>query len=82
MPKKVLDKQSRDVRHQKKNAKNYTKPRKQLEQERRTEGLQSAIGTSNKGFAMLQKMGYKPGMALGKEGKYILCGVECALNQM
>ena len=39
-----------------------------LEAEKREEGLNSAIGAENKGFALLSKMGYKPGMALGKTG--------------
>ncbi|GFG35070.1 hypothetical protein Cfor_05079 [Coptotermes formosanus] len=39
-----------------------------LEAERREEGLNEAIDDSNKGFALLQKMGYKPGMAIGKSG--------------
>ncbi|GFY48283.1 g patch domain-containing protein 11 [Trichonephila inaurata madagascariensis] len=44
-----------------------TKSRKELEEESRNIGLESAIGSDNKGFAMLQKMGYKPGMKLGPE---------------
>ncbi|GFT07244.1 g patch domain-containing protein 11, partial [Nephila pilipes] len=44
-----------------------TKSRKELEEESRNVGLDSAIGSDNKGFAMLQKMGYKPGMKLGPE---------------
>lgn len=39
---------------------------KQLEQERRDEGLNSAITFENKGFAMMAKMGYKPGQSIGK----------------
>lgn len=33
------------------------------------EGLNTSINSSNKGFAMLQKMGYKEGQALGKSGE-------------
>lgn len=44
-----------------------TKSRKQLEEESRNEGMDNAIGADNKGFAMLQKMGYKPGMKLGPQ---------------
>ncbi|KAG8224523.1 hypothetical protein J437_LFUL004214 [Ladona fulva] len=40
-----------------------------LEAERREEGLQEAIPADNKGFELLQKMGYKPGEALGKTVK-------------
>lgn len=44
------------------------RPIKVIEAQRREEGLQEAIGTGNKGFALLQKMGYKPGTAIGKSG--------------
>ncbi|KAG8197422.1 hypothetical protein JTE90_014907 [Oedothorax gibbosus] len=43
------------------------KSRKELEEESRNIGLDSAIGSDNIGFAMLQKMGYKPGMKLGPQ---------------
>ena len=39
------------------------------EHEARTKGLATHISTENKGFSMLQKMGYKEGMGLGKSGK-------------
>eukprot|EP00250_Pteridium_aquilinum_P006051 c16037_g1_i1 orf=586-1368(-) len=39
------------------------------EDQHRLEGLGSAISSSNKGFKMLQQMGYKPGAALGKHGQ-------------
>lgn len=42
------------------------KPVKQLEAERREEGLNSAITSDNKGFSMLAKMGYKQGDAIGR----------------
>ncbi|EZA58631.1 hypothetical protein DMN91_009031 [Ooceraea biroi] len=42
------------------------KPIKVIEQEKREEGLSSAISNSNKGFQMLTKMGYKPGQGIGK----------------
>ncbi|CAH1791413.1 unnamed protein product [Owenia fusiformis] len=45
------------------------KPKKVLEHEKREEGLNSAISSENKGFALLQKMGYKPGQAIGKQGQ-------------
>ena len=38
------------------------------EQENRKEKLDQALDESNKGFAMLAKMGFKKGMGLGKEG--------------
>ena len=46
---------------------NKTKKTKvNLEIEKRHEGLQKSIDSSNKGFAMLAKMGYKAGDSLGK----------------
>eukprot|EP01134_Creolimax_fragrantissima_P006245 CFRG6245T1 len=39
-----------------------------LEHERRTQALNTPLDSTNKGFNMLRKMGYKPGNALGKEG--------------
>lgn len=41
---------------------------KVLESEKRKEGLEKPIEQNNKGFAMLQKMGYKPGTSIGKTG--------------
>lgn len=49
--------------------KNRVKPKKVLEAEKREEGLKSALSSENKGFALLSKMGYKPGMAIGKKGE-------------
>lgn len=43
------------------------RPMKEVQRERLQEGLSTAISSSNKGFAMLQKMGYKPGTSLGKD---------------
>jgi len=42
-----------------------------LESERRKEGMEKAIDENNRGFALLQKMGYKPGRGLGRKGKNI-----------
>ncbi|XP_063231884.1 G patch domain-containing protein 11 [Bacillus rossius redtenbacheri] len=44
------------------------RPREALAAERLQQGLCEAIGGDNRGFALLQKMGYKPGTALGKTG--------------
>ncbi|XP_071445339.1 G patch domain-containing protein 11 [Hetaerina americana] len=63
-----VDIEKRKAETDEKNKKRY-KPHGQKEVERREEGLREAISTDNKGFALLQKMGYKPGDALGKSGK-------------
>ncbi|XP_022091325.1 G patch domain-containing protein 11-like isoform X2 [Acanthaster planci] len=44
------------------------KPIKEREQEHRLKGLGNALSSQNKGFALLEKMGYKQGMGLGKTG--------------
>jgi hypothetical protein len=53
-------------RKQDEEQKDKFKSRKIQEQERLEEGLQNAIGSNNKGFAMLSRMGYKAGQAIGK----------------
>lgn len=45
---------------------------KVLECEKRKEGLEKPLEQNNKGFALLQKMGYKPGDGIGKSGKHWL----------
>lgn len=54
------------------NQKNRQKSLKEEEKERRDSVLKSALGNENKGFALLQKMGYKSGQALGKSGEGIV----------
>lgn len=41
---------------------------KAVEAEQRNLGLNNALTSANKGFRLLEKMGYKPGMAIGKAG--------------
>ena len=45
-----------------------TKSLKVKEAEKREEKLNTALDESNKGFALLSKMGFKKGMGLGKKG--------------
>ncbi|KAK7504149.1 hypothetical protein BaRGS_00004453 [Batillaria attramentaria] len=59
---------AREKKQQLSNETNKVKPKKVIEQEKRTEGLTTAITSDNKGFSLLQKMGYKPGMVIGKKG--------------
>ncbi|KAG0166531.1 hypothetical protein DFQ30_007078 [Apophysomyces sp. BC1015] len=49
--------------------KGYNKPRAQLEREAREEGLKRSVEADNKGMKMLQKMGFKKGMTLGKDSQ-------------
>jgi len=42
---------------------------KVLEEQQRQEGLEKAIDSKNKGFSLLQKMGYQPGSGIGKNSK-------------
>eukprot|EP00668_Euglena_longa_P003690 GGOE01004331.1.p1 GENE.GGOE01004331.1~~GGOE01004331.1.p1 ORF type:complete len:320 (-),score=68.21 GGOE01004331.1:213-1172(-) len=41
-------------------------PTKQLQEDRREEGLQAPIPQANRGFQLLARMGYQPGAGLGK----------------
>ncbi|MEE6475169.1 hypothetical protein FKM82_010650 [Ascaphus truei] len=54
------------------NLKNRQRSLKEVEMESRDTMLNVALGSENKGFAMLQKMGYKKGQALGKKGDGIM----------
>lgn len=58
----------KEQKHKEANLKNRQKSLKEEEKERRDTVLNSAIGNENKGFALLQKMGYKKGQSLGKHG--------------
>ena len=68
MSDKVVREMKVKARHKELCKKNKTKPVKVLEKEKREEGLKTTLDAGNKGFAMLQKMGFKPGMSLGKQG--------------
>ncbi|XP_061083737.1 G patch domain-containing protein 11 [Conger conger] len=68
MVKRVKDAIKREASHKEKNEKNRQKTYKEQEQESREAVLHNSISNENRGFAMLQKMGYKAGQGLGKHG--------------
>lgn len=61
------DKRQFELEKRKEKMKEQNKPITIIEHEKREEGLSNAITNTNKGFALLMKMGYKPGQGLGKE---------------
>ncbi|GLV43310.1 uncharacterized protein CBL_14012, partial [Carabus blaptoides fortunei] len=50
----------------KKQERSVIKPLRVLEDEKREAGLNAKLPESNKGFELLKKMGYKPGIGIGK----------------
>ncbi|KAF6040210.1 GPATCH11 [Bugula neritina] len=68
---------------QEENRKKLQKPLKVIEAEKRDEGLNKSLDSTNKGFALLQKMGYKPGDGIGKsgEGRREPVGIELKVNR-
>lgn len=63
----------KELKQKEKNIMNRQKTYKEQEKESRETALQSSISNENKGFALLQKMGYKAGQGLGKAGKFLVC---------
>ncbi|XP_038628471.1 G patch domain-containing protein 11 [Tachyglossus aculeatus] len=72
MLRRIKEVRQKEEKHREANLKNRQKSLKEEEQERRDTVLKNAIGNENKGFALLQKMGYKSGQALGKHGDGIV----------
>ncbi|XP_077438217.1 G patch domain-containing protein 11 isoform X2 [Vanacampus margaritifer] len=68
MVRRVKETMKREEKHKENNIKNRQKTFKEQEKESRETALQNSISNNNKGFALLQKMGYKSGQGLGKEG--------------
>lgn len=71
MVRRVKEAMKKETLAKEKNIKNRQKTYKEQEKESRETALQSSISNDNKGFALLQKMGYKAGQGLGKEGKFL-----------
>ncbi|RUS72553.1 hypothetical protein EGW08_019690 [Elysia chlorotica] len=67
-PKHVQQKAGKEKLQKEADRKSRTVSRHKLEATQREAGLNASIAPSSKGFALLQKMGYKPGMGIGKEG--------------
>lgn len=71
MVRRVKEAIQKEEKQKEANEKNRQRSIKEEEKERRDLVLKSALGNENKGFALLQKMGYKSGQALGKSGKFV-----------
>lgn len=72
MVRRVKEAMKKEMKHNEANVKNRQKSFKEQEKESREAALQNSISNENKGFALLQKMGYKPGQGLGKQGKCLV----------
>ncbi|KAE8601594.1 hypothetical protein XENTR_v10013731 [Xenopus tropicalis] len=72
MPRRVKECYEKEEKHKEANIKNRQQKLKDVEKEKRDTKLNEALGNENKGFALLQKMGYKKGQALGKKGDGIV----------
>ncbi|KAH9507291.1 G patch domain-containing protein 11 [Bulinus truncatus] len=68
VPKRIQEKFDKDKKQQEAQKQNKTVSIRKLEITQREAGLTASIPIESKGFALLQKMGYKPGMGIGKKG--------------
>lgn len=69
MVRRVKEAMKKESKQKETDIRNRQKTYKEQEKESREAALESTISSQNKGFALLQKMGYKAGQGLGKEGK-------------
>ncbi|XP_066474201.1 G patch domain-containing protein 11 [Tiliqua scincoides] len=72
MLRRVKESFKKEEKQKEANEKSRQKSIKEQEKEQRDAVLSVALGNENKGFAMLQKMGYKSGQPLGKSGSGIV----------
>jgi len=79
-----LEKKKHNLAEKDRETKKMRPPRDQKEIQNREEGLQKTIDSTNKGFEMLKKMGYKEGESLGKSQKGIVepIPIEVKTNRM
>lgn len=77
MVRRVKEAMKKEVKQKEKNIQNRQKTYKEHEKESRDSALQNSLSNNNKGFALLQKMGYKAGQGLGKEGKFFQLILSC-----
>ncbi|KAI8785275.1 G patch domain-containing protein 11 isoform X1 [Biomphalaria glabrata] len=68
VPKRIHDRYEKEKKQKESQKQNKTVSKQKLEIIQREAGLSSSIPTESKGFALLQKMGYKPGQGIGKLG--------------
>lgn len=69
-PKKAQLQYEKEKAQKEANKKNKVIPKHKLEATQREAGLKSSISSDSKGYALLEKMGYRPGMGIGKQGWY------------
>ncbi|XP_054834539.1 G patch domain-containing protein 11 isoform X1 [Eublepharis macularius] len=81
MLRRVKETFKKEEKQKEANQKNRQKSIKEQEQEQRDSALKIALGNENKGFAMLQKMGYKSGQPLGKSGEGIIEPIPLNMNK-
>ncbi|XP_075059779.1 G patch domain-containing protein 11 isoform X1 [Mixophyes fleayi] len=72
VPRSIKESYQKEEKHKESNLKNRQKSLKEVEKERRDTVMNEALSNENKGFALLQKMGYKKGQSLGKKGDGIV----------
>ncbi|KAL6101627.1 gpatch11 [Pungitius sinensis] len=68
MVRRAKEAMKKETRQKETNTKNRQKTYKEQEKESREAAMENSICNQNKGFALLQKMGYKAGQGLGKSG--------------